>query len=136
MKLKLKYYFNHAIKNIFYIVIGLVIGVGIFRSYAWFNEPQPYVEIDSKPHFVNVDSEVIVYTTSWCVYCKKTKEYLFKHNISFTDRDIESSSEEIKSLYSGLKTKGVPQIVIGNKVINGFNEKLLEEELKIKGLLN
>ena len=117
------------------LAVGLGIGLGVKEGLAWYNTPSPYIEMDTKAHFANVDEKVVLYSTSWCQFCKKTREYLAANNIPFEDRDIEKGDEAIDQLYSSIGAKGIPQIVVGNKVINGFNKTLLVQELKAQKLL-
>ena len=64
---------------------------------------------------------VIIYSTSWCGYCKKAKKYFNKNNIKFTEYDIENNSRARKQ-YKKMNGRGVPLILVGKKRMNGFSE--------------
>lgn len=64
---------------------------------------------------------VILYGTTWCGYCTKARRYFQANNIPFEDHDIESSSSA-KSEYDALNGKGVPLILVGDNLMNGFSE--------------
>ena len=70
-------------------------------------------------------NEVIMFSASWCGYCKKAKTYFKKNKIRYTNYDIEKSSKG-KRLYKQLGAKGVPVILIGSKRMNGFSESGFE----------
>lgn len=63
---------------------------------------------------------VVLYATSWCGYCAKTRAFLNDHQVAFTEYDIEKSSEAYAS-YRALGGNGVPVVVIGDQVIHGFS---------------
>ena len=113
------------------LFIGLFLGEAINRISQWYSAPVPYVEINTNQHYVNSKEKIIMYTTQWCPYCKKAREFLTSHDIAFEERDIESDSEEVTSLYRSLNKDGIPQIIIGNKVFSGFNQAALEKELNL-----
>ncbi len=69
--------------------------------------------------------KVIMYSTSWCGYCKKAKKYFQKNKIAFSERDIEKS-EKAKREYDKLGGKAVPVILIGDNKLQGFSEGAFE----------
>ena len=85
-----------------------------------------YLNTDS--HFSDSGAEVIIYTTSWCDYCSRLKDYLSHRGIAYENRDIESGDVDIESLYQALSSDGVPLIVLRGKVISGFNIEQLDAE--------
>jgi glutaredoxin len=77
--------------------------------------------VNPPPDFSSVhDEQVILYATEWCGYCKKARELLAKHNISYYEYDIEKSSEG-RVQYDRLGGKGVPMLLIDGEVIKGYN---------------
>lgn len=65
--------------------------------------------------------DVVLYGTAWCGYCTKARRYFRANNIPFQDYDIESSASA-KAEYDALNGKGVPLIVVGDRLMNGFSE--------------
>ena len=63
---------------------------------------------------------VILYSTTWCGYCRKARNYLRENKIPFTEYDVEKS-EKGKSDYRKLNGSGVPILLIGDKRMNGFS---------------
>lgn len=64
------------------------------------------------------ENKVTVYGTSWCAYCKQTREFLTKSNIPFTDFDIEVSSEGAQR-YEALHAEGIPLVEVNGTLIQG-----------------
>lgn len=67
----------------------------------------------------NSAGKVILYGTSWCGYCKKTREFLADNNIAYTEFDIESSAEG-RRRYDAINGSGVPVLEVNNTVIQGY----------------
>ena len=78
---------------------------------------------------LNTGSEVVMYSTAWCGYCKKARAYFRENNISFTDHDIENDSFA-KRDYDRLGGRGVPVILVGDKRMNGFSVRGFENIYK------
>jgi glutaredoxin len=68
---------------------------------------------------------VIMYSTSWCGYCKKAAKHFKKNKIRYTEFDIERSAKAARE-YKKLKGRGVPVILIGNRRMNGFSAKTFD----------
>lgn len=66
-----------------------------------------------------------MYSTSWCGYCKKAKQYFKKNNITFTEYNIEKNAKA-KREYKKMGATGVPVILVGKKRMNGFSQKGFE----------
>ena len=62
---------------------------------------------------------VVMYSTSWCGYCKKAARHFRSNNIPFAEYDIEKSEKAARE-YRKLKGRGVPLILIGDQRMNGF----------------
>ncbi len=80
---------------------------------------------------------VKMYTLSTCSHCKTTKKFLSDCNVAFdaTDVDLLEGDEKqlvINEVVKYNPNRSFPTIVIGDKVIIGFNEKALREALGIK----
>jgi glutaredoxin len=67
------------------------------------------------------DRRVIMYSTSWCTYCKKARNYFEKNRVRYVEYDIEESSRA-KEEFDQLGGKGVPLIVVGRTKMSGFSE--------------
>jgi glutaredoxin len=74
--------------------------------------------------------EVILYTTSWCPYCKKAKAFFEARRIPYKEYDIEKdkdAAERKKQLDTG---SGVPFAIVNGESISGFSPAAYENALK------
>ena len=77
------------------------------------------------------NEQVVIYTSSLCVFCYKAKTLLKKYNIDFNEIDIDYNKREEMVLKANGKTS-VPQIFIGSKNIGGYDDLYeLEKENKL-----
>lgn len=63
---------------------------------------------------------VVLYTTNWCPYCKKAREYFSSRGIPFTEHDIEGEAGAMERKLGLDGDKRVPTAVIGGKVVRGY----------------
>ena len=80
---------------------------------------------------------VKMYTLSTCSHCKATKKFLSDCNVNFDAIDIDLLEGDEKQLVINEVIKynpnrSFPTIIIGDKVIVGFNEKAIREALGIE----
>ena len=80
---------------------------------------------------MNNEHEVMVYTLSTCVWCKKIKNFLQSLNVQFNYIDVDLSSEEEKKKVRRL-TLSYPLTIIDDKIeINGYKEERIREALNL-----
>jgi glutaredoxin 3 len=65
---------------------------------------------------------VTVYTKDYCSYCEAAKRLLNKLNIAFETKKVGVDVTREQLLEVAPNARTVPQIVIGGKVIGGFDE--------------
>lgn len=63
---------------------------------------------------------VVLYSTTWCGYCTKTRNFLKKNNIPFVEHDIETSADAYRE-YKALGGKGVPVVRVSDQVLHGYD---------------
>jgi glutaredoxin len=73
--------------------------------------------------------EVILYSTAWCGYCRKAREFFAANGIRYVEYDIEKNAAAF-SEHRRLGGKGVPLITVGDDVVKGYNEPVLRELLR------
>ncbi|GAA6153258.1 glutaredoxin family protein [Pseudoteredinibacter isoporae] len=64
--------------------------------------------------------KVVMYSASWCGYCKKARKYFASNSIPFVEYDIETN-KRAKREHEKMGATGVPVILYGNKRMNGFS---------------
>lgn len=62
----------------------------------------------------------VIYTTSWCGYCKKAKSYMSTKGISYKEYDIETDSGMASYAQAG-GSGGVPLLVFRGQSVRGFS---------------
>jgi len=72
---------------------------------------------------------ITMYSTSWCVHCKRARSYFAEKGIRFNEVDIEAS-EANKKEFKELGPGGIPLILVGGKAMRGFSEQAIEALLK------
>ena len=66
-------------------------------------------------------SLIKIYTTNWCSFCVMAKRYFDEQGMPYEEINIEEegmSREELQKVTGGMS---VPQIVIDDKVIGGYD---------------
>ena len=68
--------------------------------------------------------QVVMYSTVWCGFCKKAKDYFKQKGIAYTEKDIEKSAPAKKE-YQSLGGGGIPLILVGHqqgtRKLSGFS---------------
>lgn len=83
------------------------------------------------------NAKVIIYSTTWCAFCKTEEQYLQKLGVNYIKKDVE----EDKSAYEELMEKiggnfqGVPVTDIDGDMVLGFDRHKIDDSLKTKGLV-
>lgn len=113
------------------IAIGLAIGSIAPRVPGWFKGD--HTEGDYAAYFPDPATRVAVYGTPTCPYCRKVRAYLKERGIAFADYDL-TSSPRAKEAYDKLKGVGVPLVLIGDRRIDGYNEKVIGDALAHAGI--
>jgi glutaredoxin len=74
--------------------------------------------------------KVELYTTSWCPYCEKARDFFRSRGISFTEYDIEKDQNAAARKDKLDKKKGVPFVIINGRGMHGWSEAGYEQALK------
>lgn len=77
-------------------------------------------------------SQVKIYTTPSCVYCKMTKEFFGKNNIQYEEKNVAVDAEARNEMVQKSGQMGVPVVEVDGKIIIGFNQPELENALGLK----
>jgi glutaredoxin 3 len=75
---------------------------------------------------------VIVYSTLYCPWCNRVKDFLKKHKIKFEDVDVSKDREKAEEMIEKSGQMGVPVIDIDGEITVGFNREKIKKLLKIK----
>lgn len=75
-------------------------------------------------------SRVVMFATDWCPYCAKAREVFREQGVRFTEINVERDPEGARFQSEQLRANGVPTIVIGNRLIHGYDEGQILAGLK------
>jgi glutaredoxin len=68
---------------------------------------------------------VTMYATQWCGVCKRARAYFAANGIRYTEIDVDTSEAGLKE-FRELGGRGVPLILVGDKVMKGFSPEGFE----------
>jgi len=78
---------------------------------------------------VNGEHVVILYSTSWCYWCKVAKKWMQKNSVTYIDYDLDKdeNKKKLKAYADSIGYEGrlgsVPIFAINNKIYIGYNPK-------------
>lgn len=76
------------------------------------------------------NNEVILYTTSWCPYCKMARDFFKSRNVNLTEYDIEKDSAAAERKNRLDRKGGVPFAIINGQQIHGYSPNSYERALQ------
>ena len=76
---------------------------------------------------------VVLYSVRKCQSCDLARDYLRKRKVAFSEKNVESDVKLQAELKQKAGSLSVPTIMIGDKVMRGYLESLLEDELTHAG---
>ncbi len=116
------------------LALVLLAGCRIEPRAAATDAPEDAASESETPFVPTASSDVTVYVTEWCPYCKATREYLDDVGIEYRAVDIESSEEAHAEYVEQGGDGGIPLVVIGNTRIAGYSIPAFDEALERAGL--
>jgi glutaredoxin len=124
--MKINYYLKQSVYFVVTIIIGLIIGYALinFKDLT----KKSYVEGDYSEFYAGAKSQIILYGTATCPYCKEARSYFQSKNIAFTDYDVDTHEKGRKD-YQKLEGEFVPIILIGHRKIPGFDPDAIDDAL-------
>ncbi|OUR72531.1 hypothetical protein A9Q78_06980 [Methylophaga sp. 41_12_T18] len=103
------------------IILALFIGLSQLSFVQdVMNPPRDFSALKYEP--------VVLYSTSWCGYCAKTRRFFAKNKINYVEYDIEKS-ETAKREYDNLGGGGVPLVLVEGQIVRGYNPNLIVDYL-------
>ncbi len=113
------------------ILIGAASGYAAMIAYERLKSP--FREGDYTNYLSESNVKVILYRIKTCQFCNQTRDYLKKKNIPYADLDVDTS-EKARQDFKQLKGDGVPLVLIGDRLIEGFNPLAFDDALNKAGL--
>lgn len=99
--------------------------------------PKPAAEPAAQAGAAAQDSEVIIYRTAWCGYCKKAAEYLRLKGVAFVEKDLEADPGARQDMLAraqragvpAQRLQGVPILYVKGQIIPGFDRGAIDRAL-------
>lgn len=89
----------------------------------------PAPAADEAPAAVAAAPRVEIFTTPSCPFCKALRVYLEARGIAYIEHNV-NATEETRAAFYASGAQGVPVVMIGERVIEGFNPVAIEAALK------
>jgi glutaredoxin-like YruB-family protein len=77
-------------------------------------------------------TNVRIYSTPTCPFCKRAKAFFKEHNIEYEDVNVAEDEKARDEMVEKSGQMGVPVIEVEDKIIVGFDEQKLKKKLKIE----
>lgn len=84
------------------------------------------------------EMQIVLYSAPWCRDCREAKRFLEKHNLAYTEIDIESTPEAAAELVRHVGKRAIPQFVIDGEWVQPYHPRrgfLYEEMSERLGLV-
>ncbi len=108
---------------VLYILAFFIAGYFFIQQYVHHHiSDEPVVLSKANP------PHIIMYGTSNCMYCHIAKAFFEKHNLPYTEYDIELSDKHMQTFYL-LGGRGTPLLIINKTIIHGYDERMIREAL-------
>lgn len=77
-----------------------------------------------------MDKQVTIYSTPTCHFCHMAKDYFNQKGVKYTDKDVSTDLEARQEMIDRSGQMGVPQILIGDELVVGFDQGRIDQLLK------
>jgi len=111
--------------------IGGLFGAPLARvTYARLFPPPEFVAGDYSKLYAEAGKPVVLFSTSTCPYCKKTRALFDAAGVQYADYVIDES-ESAEQKFKDLGGSAVPLVFIGQREIRGFREAAIRNALAL-----
>ncbi len=73
--------------------------------------------------------EVVIYTTPWCGWCRKTLAWLDQRGVAYVNKDIESDERHRDELIDKTGRTTIPVVEIGGELVRGYDPPRMQKLL-------
>lgn len=74
--------------------------------------------------------KIEVYTTPSCPYCVKVKQWLEQNDHDYIEYNVAENREKAIEMVQKTGQKGVPQIVVGETAVIGFQPAKIQQAIR------
>lgn len=108
------------------LAAGLGVGVAVAKAPSLFKKE--YVQGDYSAYLKQHKTKVVLYGTETCPFCAKARSYFKENGIAYADLDVGKPGQA-RDEFAKLGGNGVPMLLIGDRRIDGFIPKAINEAL-------
>lgn len=76
-------------------------------------------------------SDVTIYSTPACGYCKKAKGFFADNDVEYTEHDVSDNKEKREEMVQKSGQMGVPVTIVNDEIIVGFDKHKLTQVLNL-----
>jgi len=109
------------------LVFGLVVGT-VMGKIEKNNSPPKVITGDYQKYIENPKYNIKLFGVNKCVFCKRLKDYLEQNEISYIYANVKENTDS-KMQFQELGGTAFPLTIIGNSLIQGFNQDIIKTEL-------
>jgi glutaredoxin len=78
------------------------------------------------------EADVVIYGASWCGACDQAARFFEKKGVPFVEKDVEKNAAALsemqrKAARAGVEPSGIPLIDYKGTLVQGFNQRALEQ---------
>ncbi len=77
------------------------------------------------------NAEVVIYTTTWCGWCRKTLAWLDARGVDYDNRDIESDPRAREELIAKTGSTSIPVVEVDGRIIRGYSPGKMQRLLEL-----
>ena len=74
--------------------------------------------------------KVKIYTTTSCPYCHLAIDFFKENKVEYEEVNVQEDSDAAKEMVEKSGQMGVPVIMIGDKILVGFDKEKIKAALK------
>jgi glutaredoxin-like YruB-family protein len=78
-------------------------------------------------------ARIVLYSQPGCPSCAAAKEFLSSRGLSYEEKNIRTDPEALRVLTEELHSQATPTLVVGEKIIAGFDPERYEAALANPG---
>lgn len=119
-----------------FCVLGTLAGMAAMYGYSKLSGDDTQLQVahgDFSSHYTQAGSQVILFGTSTCPYCKQAREFFAANKTRYRDYVIDKD-ETAQSRFQGIQGKysiqSVPVVLIGDTLVVGFDKDRYMDELR------
>lgn len=76
------------------------------------------------------NSQITIYSATWCAFCHQAKQYLDSKGIKYTDKDVEKDPMAGMEAITKSQQRGIPVLDIAGDIIIGFDRPRIDASLE------